>query len=183
VALRELIAAHRQLIPGVRIGATDLCGYWGLRRPPDVTIHELAAIRDIVGDVVNVLGRDADAPPISGSVWEYVRDLHGGHAALSTRSGLVRETVLDRANGLHGKSVIHPTHVGVVDALHCVTHEEWASANAVLEASDGGVVAPGGPRMNEARPHARWAGLTLARADAFGVLAPDTSVSDLLACA
>ncbi len=42
--------------------------------------------------------------------------------------GLIREVALDRANGLTGKTVIHPSHVAAVHALSVVAHEEYADA-------------------------------------------------------
>ena len=72
--LKEVLERHRQLVPCLRIGATDLSGLWGLRRPRDFTVYDLAVVRDIIADIVNVFARDADAPPISGPVWEYIHD-------------------------------------------------------------------------------------------------------------
>jgi hypothetical protein len=195
-AVAELVTTHRPLVPSVRIGATDLSGLWALRRPRDFTIYDISVVRDIIADIVNILGRDPDGPAISGPVWEYVRDdpmfkprlretpfeLEFGPAdgpqlrrrlLSNALDGLLRETLLDRANGLHGKTVIHPAHVAAVDAAHAVTHEEWTSATAVLDAvaaGDGVTAGGGSPRMNEPKPHAHWAVRTVARAEAFGVL-------------
>jgi citrate lyase beta subunit len=206
LAVRETIAEHRALVPCVRIGATDLSGLWGLRRPRDFTIYDVAVVRDIIADVVNLLGRDPDSPSISGPVWEYVRDEpvfkprlretpfleeFGAHDGPKFRrrlvsaaiDGLLRETMLDRANGLHGKSVIHPAHAPVVDAAHVVSHEEWTSALAVraaFDAGDGVSAGRGAPRMNEPKPHAQWAQRTLARAGTFGVLRPEHTFLALL---
>lgn len=206
LGLREVLAAYEDLVPGVRIGATDLSGLWGLRRTRDFTVYDLKVVADVVADIVNVLGR-ADGPPvISGPVWEYVHDeplfkpplretpfrAEFGpegpalrrellHTALD---GLVRETLLDRVNGLHGKTVIHPSHVTAVDAVYTVSHEEHRDAQAILAAGAGeaGVdVATVGRRMNEPKPHQLWAQRTIQRAEAFGVLRPEHSFLALLA--
>ena len=100
--------------------------------------------------------------------------------------GLIREVVLDRANGLVGKTVIHPSHVPVVHALSVVTHEEHVDAVAILGAAEAGGGAVGsdfGNKMNEANPHRAWAEKVLRNASAFGVAAEDTSFVDLLAAA
>ena len=97
--------------------------------------------------------------------------------------GLIREVVLDQANGLCGKSVIHPSHVAVVHALSVVTHEEYLDARDVVEAvQEGAGVRPSGyqNKMNEALPHRAWAEATLARATAFGVSRPEVSFVDML---
>lgn len=204
--LGSVVERHRDLVPCLRIGATDLSGLYGLRRPRDFTIYDLAVVRDIIADIVNVLARDADAPPISGAVWEYVReprvfkprlrqtpfeDEFGEDEGPEIRrrllsgaiDGLLREALLDRANGLHGKTVIHPLHTLAVDAAYVVSYEEWQSADAIRaahEAGDGVTASPGGERMNEPKPHALWAQRTLARARAFGVLRPDHTFLALL---
>jgi citrate lyase beta subunit len=95
--------------------------------------------------------------------------------------GLMREVMLDKATGIIGKTVIHPSHVPVVHALLAVTHEELTDATEVLDMVHGGVArSSSGNKMNEARPHARWARELLRRADIFGVLRPDRSFVDLL---
>lgn len=204
--LRSVVQKHRALVPCLRIGATDLSGQWGLRRPRDFTIYDLAVVRDIIADIVNVLARDDDAPPISGAVWEYVReprvfkprlretpfaDEFGADVGPEIRrrllsgaiDGLLREAMLDRTNGLHGKTVIHPLHAMAVDAAYVVSYEEWQSAAAIdaaMQAGDGVTASPGGERMNEPKPHALWARRTLSRARAFGVLKPGHTFLALL---
>jgi citrate lyase beta subunit len=95
----------------------------------------------------------------------------------------MRETMLDRANGLTGKSVIHPLHVAPVHALAVVPHEEFLDACDVLdpESASGGVRrSEYGNKMNEARPHRNWADRTMLRAAAFGVAAPGISHVDIM---
>ena len=85
--------------------------------------------------------------------------------------GLIREVSLDRANGLIGKSVIHPSHVAAVNALSVVSHEEYLDAIDILGTSAGGGVASSayGNKMNESKPHTAWARRTELRSRAFGV--------------
>ena len=98
------------------------------------------------------------------------------------RDKLIREVILDRANGLTGKSVIHPSHVAAVNALSVVSHEEYLDAVDILGTSAGGGVASSAYRnkMNESKPHAAWARRTMLRARAFGVAQEDVSFVDLL---
>ena len=165
LGLKDLLAAYRDLVPCVRIGATDLSGLWGLRRSRDFTVYDLAAVADVIADVVNVFGRSDGAPAISGPVWEYIHDepvfkprlretpfteAFGADGAdkraalLSTAiDGLLREALLDRVNGLHGKTVIHPSHIAPVDAVYAVSHSEHQDALAILSAGGGaGVEGP-----------------------------------------
>lgn len=205
-ALHETFGRHAALIPCIRIGGTDISGTWGLRRSRDTSIYELAVVRDIIADIVNVLGRPGGAPAISGPVWEWFADDRVFHPRLretpfrqalgdtegpavrrellsNALDGLLHETLLDRANGLHGKSAIHPTHLLPIDAAHVVGADEWHDANAIITAlqqGHGACASIQGTRMNEPKPHAVWAHRVIRRADAFGVLADGQSFLSLL---
>jgi citrate lyase beta subunit len=202
--LRDLLHRERHRILAIRLGATDLCALYGLRRSPDLSIYDVKVVSDLIADVVNVLGRaDGSGFTVTGPVWEY----YGGperifkpqlrqspfldhdetelRGRLVSRAidGLIREVTLDRANGLTGKTAIHPSHVAVVNALSVVSHEEHRDAADVLgSAGAGGVLASvHRNKMNEVRPHAAWARLTMLRARVFGVAADGVSFVDLLA--
>ena len=75
---KDLLAAYRDLVPCMRIGATDLSGLWGLRRSRDFTVYDLAAVRDVIADVVNVFGR----------VRRRARDQRAGLGVHPRRAGL-----------------------------------------------------------------------------------------------
>ena len=84
--------------------------------------------------------------------------------------GLMREVILDKANGFVGRTVIHPTHIKFVNALMAVTKEEYDDACMIL-GTDGGVIkGAGGNKMNEIKPHTNWAKKIYNRARAFGVI-------------
>ncbi|MCA0146921.1 HpcH/HpaI aldolase/citrate lyase family protein [Blastococcus sp. LR1] len=201
--LRDLLAEHEDSVLAVRIGATDLCGLYGLRRGRDLTIWDLALVREALADIVNVFARD-DRFTVTGAVWEHFTgtqrlfkpqlrqtpfgrpDLPGapelrGDLIRHDLDGLMREVVLDKATGIVGKTVIHPSHVRPVHALYVVTHEELEDARTTLQMTGGGVTGNvGATRMIESRPHARWATHTLRRASVFGALHEDRTFVDLL---
>ena len=198
-ALRDvasLLDENRSRVLSVRLGAADLSGLYGLRRTLGVSVYEVGVLRDVIADVVNVLGRaDGSGHVIAGPVWEHFATsdrlfkprlrttpfeddlpakrlrqqlIHADH------DELLREVVLDKANGLIGKTVIHPSHVGPVHALLVVSHEELSDAETVMAATDGG--ADGSVyrnKMNEAGPHRAWARRLLERAELFGVASPE----------
>lgn len=199
--VRALLDAHREQVLAVRVGGTDLCGLFGLRRDSDTTIYDVAVVRDMLADVLNTFARRGDYV-VSGPVWEHFagndrlfksqlrqtpfennRNLRL-HAQLvrGDVDELLREVALDRANGFSGKTVIHPTHVSVVNALHAVTREEYDDALVVLAGREsGGVVrSPSGGKMNELGPHSLWAEQVTARAAVYGVLAEPDGVVALL---
>ncbi len=200
-AVRALLDEHRQRVLAVRVGGTDLCGLFGLRRDSDTTIWDVAVVRDMLADVLNTFARRGDYV-VSGPVWEHfagndrlfksqLRQTpfeNNRNLRLHTQlvrddvDELLREVALDRANGFAGKTVIHPTHVSVVNALHAVTREEYDDALVVLAGREsGGVVrSPSGGKMNELGPHALWAEQVTARAAVYGVLGEPDGVVALL---
>ncbi|MET9177636.1 HpcH/HpaI aldolase/citrate lyase family protein [Kitasatospora aureofaciens] len=208
--IAELLAAHRERVLAVRLGVTDLCSAYGLRRSPDLTAYDVALVAAVIGDVVNVLGRaDGTGYTVTGPVWEYFpvqermfkpqlrRTPFAASAGTARASGeevrrriiehdldgLIREVELDRTNGLLGKTCIHPSHVPAVHALSVVTHEEYCDARDILrQEQDGGGVLRSAytNKMNEARPHRAWAERVLLRAEVFGVAREDVSFAELL---
>ncbi|NEB82961.1 HpcH/HpaI aldolase/citrate lyase family protein [Streptomyces anulatus] len=196
---------HRDRVLALRLGVTDFCSAYGLRRAPDMTAYDVHIVASVIADVVNVLGRaDGTGFTITGPVWEYFRRqermfkpqlrrspfLEGRAEELRTAliehdlDGLLREIELDRANGLLGKTCIHPSHVAPVHALSVVSHEEFTDAQDILspERGGGGVLRSAYTnKMNEVKPHRAWAERTLQRAEVFGVAREDVGFVDLLA--
>lgn len=201
--IRELLNRYRDNVLAVRFGATDLCGLFGIRRERDLTIYDVRVVADLISDTVNHLGRSGDDSSfvITAPVWEYFANHERlfrpqlrntpfmEHDALSLRhrlitkdfDDLIRESVLDRANGLHGKTVIHPSHVPPVHALSVVSFEEYSDARGILESKTGAQASAYRDKMNEAGPHRHWAEQIMLRARVFGVASEETSFVDLLA--
>jgi citrate lyase beta subunit len=197
-----LLAKHRDRVLAVRLGATDLCAAYGLRRPPDLTIYDIHPVASVISDVMNVLGRaDGTGFVVTGPVWEYfsagerIFKPQLRQAPFDRRSaarlrqrlitsdldGLIREVHLDKANGLTGKTVIHPSHVPAVHAMSVVTHEEFCDATDIVGEGGGGAMASSyANKMNEAKPHRAWAERLLLRARVFGVAAEDVPFAELL---
>lgn len=206
LGIRRMLDKYREHVPAVRVGATDLSAGYGLRRARDLSVWDVRVVADTIGAVVNVFGRvGADHAAdyvVAGPVWEYfpatervfkplLREspfVEHQERALRTEliaadlDGLIREVVLDRANGLVGKTVIHPTHVAAVHALSVVAPEEYSDASDILatHAAGGASASAFGNKMNESKPHAAWARRTMLRAHAFGVAREGVSFVDLL---
>jgi citrate lyase beta subunit len=203
LGVRTLLDKYRELVLAVRIGATDLSAAYGLRRPRDLTVYDVRVIADVISDIVNVMARaNDDGFVVTGPVWEYFPGAtrmfkpqlrqspfaEVSEQALRTEliaqdlDGLIREVALDAANGLVGKTVIHPTHVAAVHALSVVTHEAYCDARDVLDTDSGGGVRASTYRnkMNESKPHTSWAQRIMRRAHVFGVANSNVSFVDLL---
>ncbi|MET8947738.1 HpcH/HpaI aldolase/citrate lyase family protein [Streptomyces sp. NPDC004542] len=196
---------YRDRVLALRLGVTDFCSSYGLRRAPDMTAYDVQIVASVIADVVNMLGRaDGTGFTVTGPVWEYFRVsermfkpmlrqspfLEGQAVELRERliehamDGLLREISLDQANGLLGKTCIHPSHVLPVHALSVVSHEEFSDAADILrpERGGGGVLRSAYTnKMNEVKPHRAWAERTLLRAEVFGVANEDVGFVELLA--
>ena len=196
---------YRDRVLALRLGVTDFCSSYGLRRGPDMTAYDIQVVASVISDVVNMLGRaDGTGFTVTGPVWEYFRVqermfkpqlrqspfLEVEATALRQKliehamDGLLREISLDRANGLLGKTCIHPSHVLPVHALSVVSHEEFSDAQDILrpERDGGGVLRSAYTnKMNEVKPHRAWAERTLLRAEVFGVANEDIGFVELLA--
>jgi citrate lyase beta subunit len=202
MSIRRLLDKYREHVLAVRLGATDLAAVYGIRRSRDLTVYDVRVLADVIADVVNVFARAADGYIVTGPVWEYFagnerifkpqlrespfvehdeRKLRAQLIAADL-DGLIREVALDLANGLTGKTVIHPTHVAAVHALSVVSHEDYLDAATVLgtEATGGVASSAYRSRMNESKPHTAWARRTALRAQVFGVAAEGVSFVDLL---
>jgi citrate lyase beta subunit len=203
LAVRDVLADHRAHVLAVRIGATDLSSAYGLRRSRELSVYDIRVVADAITEMVNIFCRtDGSGFVVTGPVWEYFssperlfkpqlrespfaeHEERGLRAEIIAKDldGLIREVVLDRANGLSGKTVIHPSHVAAVHALSVVTHEEYSDALDVLGTAAGGGASASAFRnkMNESKPHTAWATRILQRAEVFGVARPTTSFVDLL---
>lgn len=200
--ISEVLGEFRDHVLAVRVGATDMCGLFGIRRDRDLTIYDVRVAADVIASVVNHLGRCDDTGHIvTGPVWEYFADHERlfrptlrqtpfqEHDAVLFRQqlvrrdidGLLREIALDRANGMHGKTVIHPAHVAPVHALSAVTHEEYHDALDILADETGGVRRSSyRNKMNELKPHRNWALRVMDRAAVFGVTKEGVDFVDLL---
>ncbi|MYV40888.1 HpcH/HpaI aldolase/citrate lyase family protein [Streptomyces sp. SID1328] len=202
--IARAVGKYRDRVLALRLGVTDFCSSYGLRRAPDMTAYDVQIVASVIGDVVNLLGRaDGSGFTVTGPVWEYFRVpervfkpqlrtspfLEVRAVGLREKliehamDGLLREISLDQANGLLGKTCIHPSHVLPVHALSVVSHEEFSDAADILRPdSDGGGVLRSAytNKMNEVKPHRAWAERTLLRAEVFGVANEDVGFVDLL---
>lgn len=192
LTIREKLIQHYDAILNVRIGTTDFSGLYGIRRTQQTSLYDIVIVRDCLADILNIFGRNEHPFVLSGSVWEYfdspVSTHYEGGSMLTkkitaTTEGLIKEIQLDRLNGLIGKTIIHPTHINVVNAMHVVTHEEYLDALDVMGNQHGTIGVQKSEyanKMNEMKPHSEWAKKILIRAEVYGVFHPQRQFDDLL---
>lgn len=202
-ATKNLLGEVRDSILAIRIGATDMSSAYGLRRSRDLTIYDVHVISSAIADVANVFARFDGGYQVTGAVWEHFTDRERlfkpslrsspfketdsrrvrAELVIRDLDGLIREIEIDRANGIFGKTVIHPLHVSLVNSMSIVSHEEYSDAVALVNGNGGDTGAVASTyrnKMNEQKPHYPWAVKTLVRAQAFGVANQDITVADIL---
>lgn len=174
IKIKNILDNYKEYVLNIRIGGTDFSGLYSLRRSRDFTIYDLAVVKDSISDIINIFKRDDYV--ISGVVYEYyskVLDLNN--------DVLIKETLLDRTNGLIGKTVIHPTQVNIVNALMVVSKEDYVDACNILNSTLDGVIKSNySNKMNEVKPHEKWAKEILLKANIMGVFEDEKSHRELL---
>jgi citrate lyase beta subunit len=175
--IKNILDEYKDLVLNIRIGATDFSNLFSVRRSYHQTIYDIIVIRDCITDIINFMLRSDSDYVVSGPVWEYFsnekgynyyEDYYGEDKYIQ---GLVKETILDNVNGLVGKTVIHPNHIRIVNALQCVNKEEYDDAVTVIENYQNGVIkSMHNNKMNEPKPHIRWARKIIKKSNVFGVL-------------
>jgi citrate lyase beta subunit len=191
VKIKNLMRPFREWILNVRVGGTDFSSIFGVRRGINYSIYDILAVNDCLTDVLNFFNRDDEDYLLSAPVWEYfLADKNENidhllesdiHKSLLIRSpifneaidGLLREVILDKANGFVGKTIIHPSHAKYVNAMQAVTAEEYEDTCQILQATGG--VLRGKNKMNEINPHTSWARKISLRAKAYGVVESESS--------
>lgn len=199
IELYKIINDNKNLILNIRVGATDFSSLFGVRRSMDFSIYDIKPIADCLSDIINVFGRSEDNYVLSAPVWEYFsknrvlkpqlrKKPFADNDILQKREdmidkaidGLIKEVVLDKANGFVGKTIIHPSHIKYVNAMQAITKEEYLDATMIIENQGGGVLkGASGNKMNETNPHLNWAKKILIRGQVYGVLNNETSYTRL----
>ncbi len=191
LSMKHITDANIDSVLNIRVGGTDFSSAFGVRRGIDYSIYDIMTVRDCLLDILNAFGRENEYV-VSGPVWEYFlanKDMkfekNQGASLQSSLlkrkrlidvaiDGLLREVILDRANGFIGKTAIHPTHIKYINAMLTVTDEEYEDAVQILNTSGGVVKSANANKMNEINPHRSWARKIYNRARAYGVVKDET---------
>ncbi|WP_051542263.1 HpcH/HpaI aldolase/citrate lyase family protein [Clostridium lundense] len=174
ISIKNILNTYKDLVLNIRIGGTDFSGIYSLRRGRDFTIYDLAVIKDCILDILNIF--QIDGYVISAPVNE-----HFNFNTDLDNSGFFREILLDKLNGLVGKTVIHPTQIDIVNSLMVVSKEEYLDAEAIMNSlSDGAIKSTYKNKMNEVKPHFKWAYKTILLSKIMGVLNYGKTYKDIL---
>ena len=124
MAIKNICDCHKNLILNIRVGGTDFSSCFGVRRGINSTIYDIMTVSNCLMDILNVFTRNNEYT-VSGPVWEYFRVnkrmkfedlpkiniqdtlLKRTPVVNDAVDGLMRELILDQANGFMGKTCIH----------------------------------------------------------------------------
>jgi len=174
IKIKRILDFYKEYVLNIRIGGTDFSGLYSLRRSKDFTIYDLIVVRDCISDIINFFKRDDYV--ISGVVYEYYSKVLDFHNSI-----LIKETLLDKTNGLAGKTVIHPSQVNIVNSLMVVSKEDYIDASNIINSTLDGVIKSNySNKMNEIKPHEKWAKGVLLKAKIMGVFEDGKSHKELL---
>lgn len=196
MGIKCIVDHYKDIVLNIRVGGTDFSSCFGVRRGINYTIYDIMTVRDCLMDILNIFTRYNDYT-VSGPVWEYFRvnknmkfkELHGvnlGDNLLKRKAivndavdGLMRELILDQANGFIGKTCIHPTHLNFINGMLAVTREEYEDALQIINTAGGVIKSTKSNKMNEIGPHKKWAEKILMRSKAYGVIENEAAYLDL----
>ena len=164
--IQKILDDYAEYVLNIRVGGTDFSSLYGLRRNKYTTIYQVQVVHDCLLDILNFFIRSEKNYVVSGPVWEF---FSWDKESVENQS-LIKELRLDIQNGFHGKTIIHPSQINIVNQAYAVDYYEYMDAVSILRSSGGVFKSSCGHRMNEVKPHTNWAKKIVAKAEIFGVL-------------
>lgn len=176
--MTKIFMEYKDIILNIRIGVTDFSSIFGLRRKEDSCIYDINVLREIIADILNIMLRTEHDFVVAGCVYEYY----------NFKEDIVIETFLkeiynDKLNGLVGKTVIHPNQAKYVQAMNVVDYEDYMDAINIINANKDICGAESSfckNRMNEVKPHTKWAEKVIKLSKVYGVYNHGESYKSLL---
>ena len=152
----------------IRVGGTDFCNIFGIRRPMNAKIWDINVVSDCISDIVNIFATDY---VVSGPTWEYFEN-KDDRAQTAWAEGLKNELFYDKLNGIIGKTCIHPSQIPYIQQSLIVSESDYYNALQVLSMSSQSFVGvkkgTTGNQMNESKTHINWAKKIVALAGIYG---------------
>lgn len=169
----EQIKAISDYILCIRVGGTDFCNIFGIRRPINATIWDIGVVSDCISDIINIFATDY---VVSGPTWEFFEN-KDDPSKTDWIEGLNKELFYDKLNGIIGKTCIHPSQIPYIQQSLIVSEAEYNNAMQILSMSSQSFVGvkkgTNGNQMNESKTHINWAKKILALASIYGIKKED----------
>ncbi len=156
-SLADLLLAHpcHKRIIALRIGGNDLMNVISLRRNRHLTLYD-GPMGYVIKMLVAVFGARQFA--LTAPVCEHIDD----------QQIMDRELALDIANGLVGKTAIHPKQIDKIEQALMVSQSDHSDALHILNSTQAVFKSHGA--MCEPATHRRWALSILTRAKLYGII-------------
>lgn len=145
---------HNRII-ALRIGGNDLMNVISLRRNRQLTLYD-GPMGYVIKMLVAVFGARQFA--LTAPVCEHIDDHHI----------MDKELALDIANGLVGKTAIHPKQIHKIEQALMVSQSDHSDALRILNSTQAVFKSQGA--MCEPATHRRWALSILTRAKIYGII-------------
>lgn len=157
-SLLHVLLGYNPAIECLRIGANDLMGYLGIRRPTKkLTVYD-TPIGNLIGDIITEYRGVGDFT-ITAPVFECFGPEYDGL--------LRKEVTRNITYNLYGQTVIHPRHIRMIRDMYKVSKADLESAQKIMGDAPKAVEGLNG-RMDEYTTHWRWAKIILERYALFG---------------
>jgi citrate lyase beta subunit len=153
--LRDGLLPHRERIIAVRFGAEDMMRQLGLRRDCRRSLFDLCAPSQVIANLMNTFkphGFSLTAP-----VFRCFKDTEDFEADVKR----------DLAEGLLGKTIIHPDQIEPIERFYRVTRRELEEARILMENEEAAFDLGG--TMGETATQRPWAMQILRRAELYGI--------------
>jgi len=154
-ALKEKLSPYKARIPLVRFGAEDMLRQLGMRRERAFSLYELSATSQVIANMLHIF--KPDGYEVCAPVYPFYNDAEG----------FEKELRRDLAEGLLGKTIIHPSQIEAFERVYRVDSKTYESARNI--ASFEGAVFGDGGEMAEKATRQPWAEKILRRVEIFGV--------------
>lgn len=156
-ALANLLLSHPcyHRIIALRIGGNDLMNVISLRRNRQSTLYD-GPMGYVIKMLVSVFGARQFA--LTAPVCEHIDD----------NPVMEKELALDIANGLVGKTAIHPKQIDKIERALMVSQADHSDALRILNSTQAVFKSQGA--MCEPATHRRWALSILTRAQIYGII-------------
>lgn len=164
--LSNLLEPISNYVLNIRVGATDFCNLYGVRRKINQNIYNIGFIKSCFSDIITYFGNKFVC---AGPVWEYFSTNNDSTEWLD---GLKNEIEMDKINGFIGKTSIHPVQIKIINYLYSVTEEDYQDSLNILGMNSnisGVEKGYNNNKMNEVKTHINWARKISLLASIYGV--------------
>jgi citrate lyase beta subunit len=146
----------QSIIQCVRVGANDILGFFGLRRPKHMIIYEHPVFAKYFTEIY--IHTNRLQLPLSGPVCDYFSD--------ESLDLLRREVLFEKDCGIFTKSAIHPRQVQCIQDEYILSEREYKFSHQLM--TDVRAITSIDETMLEKITHRKWAEETITRYGVYG---------------